>query len=268
MVTGSLKYKIHTVIINPYHTPSPKGATRDERGTEWDEWRPKERPDVAAVRDRRDEGVRDAVTRERHEERDTPWARKRRKERMNEWRVSLLARFPARSDEGAEGPVKWATSRLTSLTRLGTGGSLSLTAAPPHIPPLSVGCRPPGRAPPDPTVRRRFNGREGACLSGPFATLHSRSFHAPSHILLLSLHPRPSGSVPEEDVTVGSWRREERDTTEGRGRSFTPLRVSFIPVPTLGSYHLSLTSPSLPTLISFSSLPYATLRRYERRMRV
>lgn len=72
---------------------SPKGATRDERGTEWDEWRPKERPDVAAVRDRRDEGVRDAVTRERHEERDTPWARKRRKERMNEWRVSLFARF-------------------------------------------------------------------------------------------------------------------------------------------------------------------------------
>lgn len=56
---------------------SPKGATRDERGTEWDEWRPKERLDVAAVRDRRDEGVRDAVTRERHEERDTPWARKR-----------------------------------------------------------------------------------------------------------------------------------------------------------------------------------------------
>ena len=115
---------------------------------------------------------------------------------------------------------------------------------------------------------REQHGREGACLSGPFATLHSRSFHAPSHILLLSLHPRPSGSVPEEDVTVGSWRREERDTTEGRGRSFTPLRVSFIPVPTLGSYHLSLTSPSLPTLISFSSLPYATLRRYERRMRV
>ena len=96
------------------------------------------------------------VEHERHEERDTPWARKRRKERMNEWRVSLLARFPARSDEGAEGPVKWATSRLTSLTRLGTGGSLSLTAAPPHIPPLSVGCRPPGRAPPDPTVRRRY----------------------------------------------------------------------------------------------------------------
>ena len=47
-------------------------------------------------------------------------------------------------------------------------------------------------------------GVKGACLSGPFATLHSRSFHAPSHILLLSLHPRPSGSVPEEDVTVGS----------------------------------------------------------------
>lgn len=52
--------------------------------------------------------------------------------------------------------------------------------------------------------RERNEGREGACLSGPFATLHSRSFHAPSHILLLSLHPRPSGSVPEEDVTVGS----------------------------------------------------------------
>jgi len=83
----------------------------------------------------------------------TSWGTKDR----GEWKeLSEGARFPARSDEGAEGPVKWATSRLTSLTRLGTGGSLSLTAAPPHIPPLSVGCRPPGRAPPDPTVRRRY----------------------------------------------------------------------------------------------------------------
>ena len=124
-------------------------------------------------------------------------------------------------------PTFLSLARHSPFVSRSVGSLMSFTSFP----------RPSGR-----DRRERNEGREGACLSGPFATLHSRSFHAPSHILLLSLHPRPSGSVPEEDVTVGSWRREERDTTEGRGRSFTPLRVSFIPVPRVVSHLLPFTS--------------------------
>ena len=91
------------------------------------------------------------VTRERHEERDTPWARKRRKERMNEWRVSLLARLVMRERKGP-----WSERRAASRQR-GSARAAHCPLPPPHLTSrLSPSCRPPGRAPPDPTVRRRY----------------------------------------------------------------------------------------------------------------
>jgi hypothetical protein len=85
---------------------SPKGATRDERGTEWDEWRPKERLDVAAVRDRRDEGVRDAVTRER---------RKRDRGTETQWREWGEGRWQGHRPYGARSgsDERWSVRSLS-----------------------------------------------------------------------------------------------------------------------------------------------------------
>ena len=164
---------------------------------------------------------------------------------MNEWRVSLLARFPARSDEGAEGPVKWATSRLTSLTRLGTGGSLSLTAAPPHIPPLSVGCRPPGRAPPDPTVRRRYERweRDTSVARGDRrrkGSLTLRSLFAHSGLMSFA----PQGGVSEASASRSSHPFRRSSGRNGTSERKREREVSERPASSITSSGHRLSPPS------------------------